>query len=70
MIALAVAARETAAAALKALHDSGIEVVMLTGDNDATAQRIAVHLGIDTVIAEVSRRPTWCSCAPTPWTCP
>ena len=53
VIAMADAARETAAAAVKALHESGIEVVMLTGDNEATAQRIAGQLGIDTVIAEV-----------------
>jgi len=36
-----------------ALHESGIEVVMLTGDNEATARRIGDQLGIDTVIAEV-----------------
>ena len=53
VIALADAARETAAAAVAALHQSGIEVVMLTGDNEATARRIAGQLGIDTVIAEV-----------------
>jgi P-type Cu2+ transporter len=53
VIALADAARETAAAAVAALHEAGIEVVMLTGDNQATAQRIAGQLGIDTVIAEV-----------------
>jgi len=53
LIALADAARETAAAAVAALHESGIEVVMLTGDNEATARRIADQLGIDTVIAEV-----------------
>jgi len=53
VIALADAARDTAAAAVAALHESGIEVVMLTGDNEATAQRIADQLGIDTVIAEV-----------------
>ena len=53
VIALADAARETAAAAVAALHEAGIEVVMLTGDNEATAQRIAAQLGIDTVIAEV-----------------
>ncbi|MEU6796694.1 heavy metal translocating P-type ATPase [Nonomuraea wenchangensis] len=53
VIGIADAARETSAAAVKALHDLGVEVVMLTGDNAATARRIAGHLGIDTVIAEV-----------------
>jgi Cu2+-exporting ATPase len=51
--ALADAARDTAAEAVRALHEMGIEVVMLTGDNEATARRIAGQLGIDTVIAEV-----------------
>ncbi len=53
VIALADAPRDTAAAAIAALHDAGIEVAMLTGDNEATAQRIAAMLNIDTVIAEV-----------------
>ena len=53
VIALADAPRETAAEAVAALHDAGVEVVMLTGDNEATARRIAAALGIDTVIAEV-----------------
>ena len=53
VIALADAARETSAEAVSALHDLGVEVVMLSGDNDATARRIAGQLGIDTVIAEV-----------------
>ncbi|MGH8774719.1 MAG: heavy metal translocating P-type ATPase [Jiangellaceae bacterium] len=53
VIALADAARDTAAAAVTALHEAGVEVVMLTGDNEATARRIAGQLGIDTVIAEV-----------------
>jgi Cu2+-exporting ATPase len=53
VIALADAPRETSAAAVTALHDLGIEVVMLSGDNEATARRIAGRLGIDTVIAEV-----------------
>ena len=53
VIALADAPRETAAASIAALHGSGIEVVMLTGDNAPTAQRIASLLGIDTVVAEV-----------------
>jgi P-type Cu2+ transporter len=50
---IADAVRETSAAAVAAMHDSGVEVVMLTGDNESTAQRIAATLGIDTVIAEV-----------------
>ncbi|MEC5186201.1 Cu2+-exporting ATPase [Cryobacterium sp. MP_3.1] len=53
VVALADAVRETASAAIEALHDAGIEVVMLTGDNKATAQRIASLLKIDTIIAEV-----------------
>ena len=53
VIALADAPRETAAAAVAALHEAGAEVVMLSGDNEATARRIAAQLGIDTVIAEV-----------------
>jgi Cu2+-exporting ATPase len=53
LIALADAPRPTAAAAVAALHDLDVEVVMLTGDNEATARRIAGRLGIDTVIAEV-----------------
>jgi Cu2+-exporting ATPase len=53
VIALADAVRETSAAAVAALHDAGVEVVMLSGDNQATARRIAGQLSIDTVIAEV-----------------
>ncbi|WAL49778.1 heavy metal translocating P-type ATPase [Rhodococcus pyridinivorans] len=53
VIALADAARETSAEAVASLHGLGIEVVMLSGDNEATARRIAGQLGIDTVIAEV-----------------
>ena len=53
VIGIADAARPTAAAAVTALHDLGVQVVMLTGDNEATARRIGGQLGIDTVIAEV-----------------
>jgi Cu2+-exporting ATPase len=53
VIAMADAPRPTAAAAVAALHDTGVRVVMLTGDNEATARRIADQLGIDEVIAEV-----------------
>jgi P-type Cu2+ transporter len=50
---IADAPRESSAEAVEALHRAGVEVVMLTGDNQATAERIAERLGIDTVIAEV-----------------
>ena len=53
VVGLADAARETSAQAVQALHELGVEVVMLSGDNEATARRIASQLGIDTVIAEV-----------------
>jgi P-type Cu2+ transporter len=53
LVGIADAPRETAKAAVAALHEAGVEVVMLTGDNQATAERIAAELGIDTVIAEV-----------------
>lgn len=53
VIALADAPRPTAAAAVAALREAGANVVMLTGDNQATARRIADQMGIDTVIAEV-----------------
>ena len=41
VIALADAVRDTSAAAVAALHEMGVEVVMLSGDNEATARRIA-----------------------------
>ena len=53
VIGLADAVRATSQAAVEALHDAGVQVVMLTGDNAATARRIADQLGIDDVIAEV-----------------
>jgi len=53
LVGIADAARETAAAAVQAVHDTNVEVVMLTGDNRATAERIAGQLGIDQVLAEV-----------------
>ena len=53
VVALADAPRDTAARAVAALHERGVRVVMLTGDNEATARRIASELGIDEVIAGV-----------------
>ena len=53
LIAIADAIRPTSKAAVARLRELGIEVVMLTGDNAATARRIAADLGIDTVLADV-----------------
>ena len=53
LIALADAVRPSSRAAVAALREAGVEVVMLTGDNEATARRIAGELGISSVIAEV-----------------
>jgi P-type Cu2+ transporter len=38
---------------VRALRDQGLRVVMLSGDSQATAERIAADLGIDSVIGEV-----------------
>jgi Cu2+-exporting ATPase len=53
VIGISDAARPSARAAVEALQRAGIDVVMMTGDNRATAERIARELGIREVIAEV-----------------
>jgi Cu2+-exporting ATPase len=53
LVAVADTIRETARKAVIALHEMGIETVMLTGDNSNTAKSIARQLGMDTVVAEV-----------------
>src|SRR5262249_34139307 len=53
LIGIRDAPRPTARAAVEALKQQAIAVVMLSGDNIATAQRIGRELGIDKVIAEV-----------------
>ncbi len=53
LFAIADAPRPTSRRAVAALQEAGIEVVMLTGDNQATAERIGRELGIKTLIAEV-----------------
>ena len=53
MIAIADAVRLNAKLAVEKLTKMGVQVAMLTGDNRATAERIASELGITTVFAEV-----------------
>ncbi len=53
IIALADTLKPNAKAAMDALHNMGIEVMMLTGDNQRTAEAIAQQVGIDRVLAEV-----------------
>jgi Cu+-exporting ATPase len=52
-LAIADPVKTTTPAALKALADDGIHVVMLTGDNRTTAEAVAARLGIAEVKAEV-----------------
>ncbi|HYU02116.1 MAG TPA: copper-translocating P-type ATPase [Gemmatimonadales bacterium] len=53
LIAVADRIRPTAHVAVRTLHDLGIRVMLLTGDNRATAAAVARTLGIDDVRAEV-----------------
>jgi Cu+-exporting ATPase len=53
LIAVADPVKPSSAAALAALRDDGMHIVMLTGDNKRTAAAIGRQLDIDTIIAEV-----------------
>jgi P-type Cu+ transporter len=53
IIGVADTIKATAAAAISRLHAESLRIVMVTGDNHATADAIAKQLGIDEVIAEV-----------------
>ena len=45
--------KDTSVDAIRALHEQGLHIVMLTGDSRANAERVAKETGIDEVIAEV-----------------
>jgi len=53
LVAAADTVKESAAEAIRMLHEEGIRIVMLTGDNKTTAAAVAGRLGIDQVIADV-----------------
>jgi Cu+-exporting ATPase len=53
LVAVADPVKESARAALAALREEGIRIVMLTGDSRATAEAVARRLSIDDVVAEV-----------------
>ncbi|MFH8252074.1 heavy metal translocating P-type ATPase [Microbacterium sp. B2969] len=53
ILAVADGVKPTSPAAIAQLRDLGLEPVLLTGDNEAVARRVAAEVGIDRVIAQV-----------------
>ena len=53
LIVVADTVKESSARAIKTLHEMGIQVAMMTGDHERTAQAIAAEVGIDRIFSEV-----------------
>lgn len=53
MVAVADTIKDTSKEAVRRLQEMGINVIMMTGDNERTAQAIGKEVGVDAVIAEV-----------------
>ncbi len=53
IVAVADPIKKTTAEAIKALHQSGLKIIMATGDNERTARAVASKLGIDEIRADV-----------------
>jgi Cu+-exporting ATPase len=53
VIAVADTVKPTSAEAIAAFHQQGLEVTLLTGDNQRTAETVGAAVGVDHVIAEV-----------------
>ncbi len=53
IISVADAIKPDAKEAIQRMHDNGLQVILLTGDNPVTAEAVAKQVGIDEVIAEV-----------------
>lgn len=53
LIGVADPVKDSTAEAIKALHDAGVDIVMLTGDSWTTAQAVAARLNINRLEAEV-----------------
>ncbi len=53
LVGVADPVKDTTPEAVRALHEDGVRIVMLTGDSRTTAEAVAKKLGIDEVMAEV-----------------
>ena len=53
LIVVADTVKESSARAIQTLHEMGIQVAMMTGDHERTAQAIAAEVGIDRLFSEV-----------------